>query len=324
MNRRAFTLIELLVTLGIIGVLAGLLLPAVGSARESARRAQCANNLRQLGLAMIDYESANRVFPPVFPSPYSPAWPRSQRQYSGHASMLPYLDQAPLYHAINFEVENREPRVHTTPPAWLAINETARATRVGLFLCPTDPASRSGMNSYRINRGWVYGDWFRFPRWSFGVFEARPQEVTDGLSNTVAMSEKLIGLGGGPMNARRDVFLGRLLGSDATPDDFLEVCRAKEGYVGYLTFAGSDWLLSTSLHTTYNHLYPPNGDIMDCSGTGINPFVGLFTARSDHPGGVMTLWGDGAVRFVRNGISREVWKAVATRAGGEVVSADNL
>ena len=221
--RRAFTLIELLVVIAIIGVLIGLLLPAVQSAREAARRAQCANNLKQIGLALHNYESAQGVFPmSTTGAGAGPGGRCLNGFYSWHVAILPQLEQQPLYNAINQSIGMADNcadidlyfslSVSATHP-----NATAAATVLGVFLCPSDSpepsqvfgTARLAPSNYAGNVGWTPdtsgptsgprigrhtgligllnpaqpNDWHTGP--------VRISEVRDGLSQTAAVAERL-------------------------------------------------------------------------------------------------------------------------------------
>src|SRR5436309_1044031 len=213
-RRSAFTLIELLVVIAIIGVLIGLLLPAVQKVREAANRLSCQNNFKQLGLAMHNYEGANGRFPPAR-NPFSPPPPLV---HSALARLLPYVEQDNLGRSIDFTT----PPLYfsgTTPPS--AGNYAASITVVKLWLCPSDngngvvPGNGSlavmpngalsatdhyaGTNYVTcVGSGSAAAAWGKYAN-SDGMFGQTPftiQDVTDGLSNTVALSESLLGLGG--------------------------------------------------------------------------------------------------------------------------------
>ena len=325
-----FTLIELLVTLGIISILIALLLPAVQAAREAARRAQCANHLRQLGLALQNYQGDFNSFPP------SSCFSRNRKApYTGWHSMygriLPYLEQRSLYNSINYEVSTYPPEhlawgpILSTEQSINLINLTAFSTSVTVFICPSDggSASTSGTN-YRANTGVGPAYWTNaeHPDSGNGLFPERdrifPSQVPDGLSHTAAMSERLMGSGGRDLVAERDFFT--LPTYISTADDTLIACRvAARSRKPGLSTGGHWWFWTGREQTLYNHAQAPNGIIPDCLQPSQRTAYGMSTARSWHSGGVNVLMGDGSVRFVSEGISTETWRALGTRNGGELV-----
>ncbi len=170
LRRRGHSLIEVLTVVGIAGILAALLLPAVQSARESARRLQCANNLRQIGLALQSYHAGYGVFPSACGMPNYQGREMStpivdMKQYSAFSQLLPFLDQQLLFSATNFSVAIQDPYLFPLGDAQrgAAANGTALATRLGVMLCPSDPGLRNvvptGETNYRVNLGterWSY------------------------------------------------------------------------------------------------------------------------------------------------------------------------
>jgi prepilin-type N-terminal cleavage/methylation domain-containing protein/prepilin-type processing-associated H-X9-DG protein len=332
---RGFTLIEATVATSIIGILAALLLPAIQSAREAARRAQCTSNLRQIGLGLNAYYSAYDRFPYDFPylanAPWaSQSWPKTERdQYcSVIVRMLPYLDQSPLFAGVNFSFETHAISYPAVHPA----NVTVAGTAIGILWCPSDELSfpPNGTN-YRANygvgpqpmqnaEGPDSGNGFlTFP----SCLSA--SSFADGLSTTVAFSERLKGSGQfSPKNAERD--LGNLdavpYGSMNTADYALSAC-ALASVLDFPKFvdAGYGWFLSGRTYTTYCHAQQPNGSIPDCVSAGMDGYghFGITSARSHHRGGVNALLADGSVRYVKETISRAVWRALGTRNGGEIV-----
>jgi len=261
--------------------------------------------------------------------------------YSIHVRLLPYLDQAVLFDAINFMVPAypEPPDPFTGMPlselsglmvGWNAMNQTTRFTGIGLFLCPSDAGAFTETgNNYRGNTGVgccphptaVYPDSGNglFPEIDI-VSAAR---VTDGLSHTAAFSERLRGTGrSATLAPARDFFPWAGDASappTSTADDLLRRCRhnarpSKRRFVE----SGRWWFWTGRERTLYNHAQPPNGLVPDCIG-GAFMANGMATARSWHPGGVGVLMGDGSARFVRDSVSVEVWRALGTRDGREVV-----
>ena len=323
-NQAGFTLIELLVVVGIIGVLVGLSLPAVQAAREAARRAQCGNNLRQIGIALEGYNSSNGCYPlnanPV-PMVYLGL-------YSLHTRLLPYLDAVPLYNAINFATGTAPPGIGliTVPNMF---NSTYISTRLAVFLCPSDSVVPSWAgNSYRGNIGLGPGQATiaEYPDSDNGFFLqygiSRPSYIVDGLSHTAAFSERLTGSGRrDQLVPQRDVWSDPTSGvppSSGTADDCVRYCRIwaradnQEGYGN----SGESWFWTWRAYTLYTHTQTPNGAVPDCVACGSD---GMVTARSWHPGGVNVLMGDGSVRFARDSVSQTVWRALGTRNGRELV-----
>jgi prepilin-type processing-associated H-X9-DG protein/prepilin-type N-terminal cleavage/methylation domain-containing protein len=328
---RAFTLIELLVVIAIIGVLVALLLPAVQAAREAARRSQCVGNLKQIGIGLHNYHAALNCFPVGFLYAYVGASPDSspqQYRWSVLAQMAPHLEQENVFHAFNFDFPIAHKPTGSLSLFWpyYPANTTAMAVRVALFLCPSDgappPMGDTGPTNYAFcagdggNGGDATG-----ANGAFILGEAESvATLTDGTSLTVAASESLLGIAGPysqttptPVPSPWTRALARVAAGPLTDP----TCAAAGS--GWLLNKGSSWSDGDYLNTLYNHYLPPNADRPDCI-TYHNP--GWRTARSLHPGGVNVLFCDGHVAFLKNSIQPRTWRALSTRNGGEVVSAD--
>ncbi|MGC8644566.1 MAG: DUF1559 domain-containing protein [Isosphaeraceae bacterium] len=327
---RGFTLIEVLVSVSILSLLMALLLPAVQSAREAARRARCASNLRQIGLALHSYHSAFNCFPEeVNDYRSSPVWvlPKSgpARPFAALSRLLPDLEQQPLFSSINFDIQFLRPGGPAPNPE----NTTAFGVTLDVLLCPSDgdTAIRTHGNNYRGNFG--VGPFFarsaESPDSSNGFF-TYPQCLSaasfpDGLAHTAAYSERLRGSGGPPGAPERDYSDLSFEPSALikTADWALMWCRvASVSHFPGNTRSGYTWLVAGRDTTIYCHAQEPNGIIPDGL-NGPTQIWGIATARSWHHGGVNVLMGDGSTRFVLDSIQRGIWRALGTRNGGELV-----
>ena len=354
-STRGFTLIELLVVIAIIAVLIALLLPAVQSAREAARRAQCTNNLKQIGLAVHNYESSNGVFPPsaLFPSPLD-SWGWAP---SGHLAILQFIEQGNMFNAYNSGA------VHPNGSGsqLYNMNLTVFNNQIGSFLCPSDPIMvRVSQSSYVGNAAGPfaisgYSGTFvpSATSWpegspSPGASTAGPLKIAgiiDGTSNTALFSEKLTAHGNvgmvragssNPNDVRRVWFRAADVGRTASSQTFATIqamlgnCKALPPTT---TTTGSaseaaGWFRAYPAYANYgvyHHTGTPNS--RNCGANFIadwgQDFWGTSNASSLHPGGVNVAMSDGSVRFVKDTVNQQAWWGIGTRAGGEVISADS-
>jgi prepilin-type processing-associated H-X9-DG protein len=305
-----------------------LLLPAVQSARESARRSICQNNLRQIGLAMHVYQSSSGCFPTACTNRRLGPDLTYGGQFSIFIRLLPGLEQTNLYSSVNFDVgcwgTTNIQNGYITGGAAYRVNSTSFQTSLAILVCPSDGVgSLAHEVSYRGNQGvgGGYGTTAEFPDSANGIYPIRgyvsADRVPDGLSHTVALSERLCG--SNPFSAERDVF--PLQGFARTADDLMTACRvaARPQNIPNAVLDGGAWWAYTGIgQTLYTHAQPPNGSIPDCAIFAVPP-IGMMTARSNHPGGVNALMGDGSLRFVGETIAVGVWRGLGTRNGGELV-----
>jgi prepilin-type N-terminal cleavage/methylation domain-containing protein/prepilin-type processing-associated H-X9-DG protein len=349
---RGFTLIELLVVIAIIGVLIALLLPAVQAAREAARRTQCVNNLKQIGLALHNYHDAQGAFPMGsgqcqwgVVNQYT-----SKQGLSVHASILPQLEQSPVYNAINFSFGIED---GSTGFPW-PIQATAAVTQILAFVCPSDqyggdfvPASNNyfasvGTSAYFVNPNsttWpVVGVMAGLQ--STGMFtygsSYRMADMTDGTSNTVAFCESTVG---NPNSAQGQVNIGLVGVAGLGPAQVLNVASVPAAAIAALNGCdaawvnrtaavdaqrGKNWIHGSMAFTLFNTIATPNSAKWTYCSDQTGSTSTFSEADSYHPGGVNTLMADGSVRFIKSTISRTTWWAIGTRNGGEVISSDSL
>ena len=325
--RHAFTLIELLVVIAIIAVLIALLLPAVQQAREAARRTQCKNNLKQLGLALHNYHDTFLMFP-ITPAPSvndSCAGACAWRGFSAHAQMLPYIDQAPLYNQLNFSQMYDDTSVSN--------NGNLRNSKIPGYLCPSEiSTNQPAAISYPVSAG-PSTLWYQATSDLVGMFKyyqsVRIRDLTDGTSNVIAASEALIGgATGGTFNPKRDLVRGQNFPSGmpnsfatrAQLDSYGQTCLANTGSVNQAT--RTQWANGIGGVTIFNTLNTPNSgnpDCHPCVGCGWFDSPGVWTARSLHTGGVQVLMGDGTVRFVSENIDFNTWQNLGGISDGRIV-----
>ena len=341
-HRRGFTLIELLVVVAIIGVLIALLLPAVQAAREAARRAQCVNNLKQIGLGLHNYHDTVGSLPM---GRERGTIDGQGRGYSAYAMVLPYLEQGSAYDSINFALS---PDVGPTNVAQ-AENTTVMNLTLSYLLCPSDKLQKlqgdNGVHNYPLSTGNTYPVSTRNAAGVpvNGVFfensAVRFADVTDGTSNTVCVAETVKSDLGGPTTwdgvSPTNGFVLTQGNNNSTAGPALTDHAAQCRGAGLLLqqTRGSRWIYGAPGHSLYNHIRPPNSREVDCRGgvphsSRTNALWDALSldvaAHSRHPGGVNALAVDGSVRFYKDSVAAGIWRAVGSRNGGEVVSADAL
>lgn len=335
--RHGFTLVELLVVIAIIGALIGLLLPAVQAAREAARRSSCQNNLRQLGLAMLNFENAKKFFPP---SSQAVSGANAGPPWSGQALILPYLEGDTTFRQIDFSQGY-------SGTAGNSLNTTVSTMRVNVLICSSDPKVSSVLDTvtglpkhfplnYGLNTGnyLIYDPSTRQPgNGAFAPFSRfRHNMYSDGLSKTIAMSEVKA------RTPRIQDIPSMPATAPLTPQD-----------AGALAIAGTfgpesghtEWVCGRTFHTGFTTTFAPNtvvpfessGQTYDVdvgsfreltptadSGNGTSPIRAVVTSRSHHLGMVNSSMMDASVRAFSSDVDPLLWKALGSRAGGEAAN----
>ena len=328
---RAFTLVELLVVIAIIGILVALLLPAVQAAREAARRSQCKNNLKQLGLAALNYESAHGHLPPSALVDLSVTSTANNGSWGVHGRLLDYLEEANLRNLVNLE------------EGWdgqAAIDNV----RIPGFQCPSDPLAAEPRSFgdgrptlWPTNYGFNFGTWFAFDPTTKevgnGVFypnsNLRLAKITDGTSKTLLAAEVKAWTqytrNGGPSTT--DI-----------PNTVAEASAIVQSGAQEKGTGHTEWPDGRVHHTGFTATMTPNtfvpytnsdGQEVDAdfnswqegkNGSAGSPTYAMITSRSFHPGVVQVALVDGSVQTVTDDVALEAWRSTATRAGDEVFS----
>ncbi|MBS0264901.1 MAG: DUF1559 domain-containing protein [Planctomycetes bacterium] len=329
-RRAGFTQVELLVVCLIIAVILSIAIPAVQSVREASRRMQCQKRLQQIGEAIVSFEAAQQALPAT----QAPANDHfllgltySNTYFSAHVHLLPYLDLGVLYNELNVN----SPIAFSRNPDLLP---AATRTPIEVFLCPSDGESRgtnyracTGPAAYAINGKLD-------PEGGLGAFptleRVRTRDIRDGLSCTVFMCEKRKSSGLPHSFQENDFWFSGaydFFGYQPSTTQVITICNSLSGQPQhYQSNCGRTWAITGYDFTLYNHAVTPNADCFDCSvqsyaGTDGTPSGGgVYKASSYHRGGVNCVFGDAHVQFVSDSIDLNVWRALSTRAGGEVVN----
>jgi len=339
-SRPAFTLIELLVVIAIIAVLIALLLPAVQAAREAARRSQCVNNLKQMGVAIHNYHDVLGVFPPAaimhnatdLATNCASNGAGMSRSHGLFTYILPYIEQGNLYNAVNFTFSagsvNGNLQYGVLPGA---VQFTAFSTVVSTYVCPSDSRLQSSNTtttdqgtayvpgSYASNNGtidtvhgnlcWQYNasDGAFSRDWVYGA-----AAMTDGTSNTPFIGE-----------ASRFINDPEIYFNYWNRVAWVNSVVGLAGTTRTMGFATTAPRLNAGLQIPDPPTATPNTAWLIVGSTGDASQAGQFGFRSQHPGGANFLFGDGSVKFLKNSIALPVYRGLSTRAGGEVIGADS-
>jgi prepilin-type N-terminal cleavage/methylation domain-containing protein len=332
-RRRGFTLVELLVVIAIIGVLVSLLLPAIQASREAARRTQCQNNLKQIVVAVQNFEGARGAYPPSFEAPPGSLVTGTAGSWSIHGRILPYMEDSSTYELVDLDVSWEAQKASGIP-----------AMRVSAYLCPSEMNDfvrylSGAPAAFPHNYGYNLGSWFVYDaatgRAGDGAFAVnggiRGRHVSDGLSRTLCAAE---------VKAYTGYFMRGATPSETPPASVAELLTLTPGALFRLgprtndNAGHTEWCEGRAHQSGVTSVFPPNTDVaythtdgrtydVDYSSrmeaTNLSaPTYAALTARSHHPGLVNAALLDGSVRTIADGLDPLVWKALCTRRGDEV------
>ena len=330
-NRGGFTLIELLVVIGIIGILVGMLLPAAQLVRGAARRIACGNHLRQMAIGTLNFESTYQRLPSSWKLAGEPT-SGNVAGWSAQAQILPFLEQGNLFEKIDFE------KSYNDQPLFTLENEDQRiqTARIPIFLCPSEIRDEARLKNgvrehYPLNYGGNAGTWFVFDpatkRVGDGVIltgrHLPISGIADGSSNTLLFAE---------VKAFTPYFRNAgIAGAVSMPPGASMVSELGGQFKS--SSGHTEWVDGRVHQTGFTATFPPNTVVPFKAGNsqydvdwtnqqeGKSGVIGTFaavTSRSYHQNGVNTARSDGSVQFVSDAIQSDIWKALATRDGGEV------
>lgn len=330
---RGFTLVELLVVIAIIGILVALLLPAIQAARESARRGQCSNNLKQLALGFQHYHDAYKKLPRYsYQSTSGGGTCGVWEGFSAHTQILPYIEQQTTYDT--FLMQYTAPGVDLQNGTQSGFFTNVRRSIIPGFKCPSDFTSpfgaETGNNNYVVSTGPTYTCWNAAAQ--PGTF-SRDREtpfasIVDGLSTTFLMAEQVIGDNNGasyqPGDVVRAIAYSGTVNYPSATDLATYGAACQAGIGNHHSHAGRDWIVCLATQTMFNTVATPNWSFptcQNCGGCGWMDSDGVFPSRSRHPGGSHHAMVDASVRIISNDINLQTYQALGSKDNGEAIGA---